>query len=245
MIYIDTRKGKHHKISEDAVLVGDIILSDESDVLPVPREGFVCVADGVGGNNGGADASAFLLESLSQNSIVGNIDELRTKLIEINSSLIQKGKKNPAIATMATTLTGVFLSSVSNFLMHVGNTRAYVMQGNYLKQITQDHTVYNWLRSMGRFAEADECNKNEITNCFGGGDKNLLSKLYVMEIPHFNKLLLTSDGVHEYVDIDLLEDVLNDSTISNEAKCDQIINAAIEAGSEDDITIILIHRKEE
>ena len=76
MIYIDTRKGKHHKISEDAVLVGDFIISDESDVLPVPEEGFVCVADGVGGNNGGADASTFLLEELLQNSVVENQDEL-------------------------------------------------------------------------------------------------------------------------------------------------------------------------
>lgn len=245
MIYIDTRKGKHHKISEDAVLVGDFIISDESDVLPVPEEGFVCVADGVGGNNGGADASTFLLEELLQNSIVENQDELRNRLIGINLALIQNGKKNPAIATMATTLTGVFMSGVSNYLMHVGNTRAYVMQGNYLKQITQDHTVYNWLRSMGRFAEAEACNKNEITNCFGGGDASLISKLRVTEIPHFNKLLLTSDGVHEYVDIDLLEDILNDSAISNDVKCDRIISAAIEAGSEDDITIVLIQRKEE
>ena len=66
-----------------------------------------------------------------------------------------------------------------------------------------------------------------------------------MEIPHFNKMLLTSDGIHEYVDIDLMEEILNDSVISNEAKCDRIITAAIEAGSEDDITIVLIQRKEE
>ncbi len=245
MIYIDTRKGKHHKISEDVVLVGDIILSDENDTLPVPKEGFVCVADGVGGNKGGEDAAVFLLKFLSQNSIVENLEELKSRLIEINSNLIQCGKNNPSITMMATTLTGVFISDVSNILMHVGNTRAYVMQGNYLKQITQDHTVYNWLKSMGRFAEAETCNKNEITNCFGGGDDSLLAKLYVKEIPPFNKMLLTSDGVHEYVDIDLLEDILSDSTISNETKCARIINAAIEAGSEDDITIVLIQRKEE
>ncbi|MDO4338008.1 MAG: protein phosphatase 2C domain-containing protein [Eubacteriales bacterium] len=245
MIYIDTRKGLYHKISEDTVLVGDIILSDENNVLPVPKKGFVCVADGVGGNNGGADASAFVLKALLQSNAVENPDELKNKLIEIDSLLIEKGKANTSIATMATTLTGVFLSDVLNVIMHIGNTRAYVMQGSYLKQITQDHTVYNWLRSMGRYVEADACNKNQITNCFGGGDLSLLSKLYVMEIPRFNKLLLTSDGVHEYVDIDLLEEVLNDSIISNEMKCDRIINAAKEAGSEDDITVVLIQREEE
>ena len=245
MIYIDTRKGKHHKLSEDAVLVGDIILSNENNVLPIPKVGFVCVADGVGGNNGGADAAIFLLESLVQDNMLRAPEKLKERLTEINLTLIQEGKQNLAKANMATTLTGVFLSDVSNYLMHVGNTRAYVMQGQYLKQITQDHTVYNLLKSMGRYAEAETCNRNEITNCFGGGEEELLSKLYVKEIPYFNKLLLTSDGIHEYVDIDLLENILNDSAIPDEAKCDQIVKAALAAGSEDDITIVMVQRVEE
>ena len=64
MIYVATRAGKHHEKSEDTVLVGEIILSDEEDTLPVPKDGFVCVADGVGGNQGGAYASTFVLEKI-------------------------------------------------------------------------------------------------------------------------------------------------------------------------------------
>lgn len=245
MIYIDTRKGKYHDISEDAFLVGDVVLSDDCRILPVPEKGFVCVADGVGGNHGGAEAAEFVLSKLSKQEEVESPEKLKEVLCEINSHLVYYGIETPPFETMATTLTGIYLSDVSNILVHVGNTRAYVMQGNYLKQITQDHTVYNWLKAMGRYDDAEACNKNEITSCFGGGNSSLIAKLYVSEIPYFNKILLTSDGVHEYVNIDSLEDILNNTLLSNQEKCARIIDAALAAGSEDDITVALLHRKEE
>lgn len=244
MIYVATRAGKHHEKSEDTVLVGELILANEEDTLPIPKEGFVCVADGVGGNRGGACASSFVLEHLIEKSTATCIDELQDALIEINGLLIQKGLTEAVLSTMATTLTGMLFREDVRFLMHIGNTRAYTKQGRYLKQITQDHTTYNWLQKTGRFEEAEVCNKNEITNCFGGGDKALLSKLYVVEIGDFSQMLLTSDGIHEYVDIDLLEDILNDDS-SGEDKCNSILDAAYTAGSEDDMTVILINMKEE
>ena len=244
MIYVATRVGKHHEESEDTVLVGEIILSNEEDTLPIPKDGFICVADGVGGNHGGACASLFVLENLLSITSPRGVDVLRDELIRINDLLIREGQVNSDLSAMATTLTGVFVRDNERFLMHVGNTRAYVKQGRYLKQITQDHTVYNWLQKTGCFDEAEACNKNEITNCFGGGNASLLSKMYVTEIGDFTQLLLTSDGVHEYVDIDLLEDILNDDS-SGEDKCNSILDAALAAGSDDDMTVILVCAKEE
>ena len=244
MIYVATRAGKHHEESEDTVLVGEIVLTNEEDTLPIPKDGFICVADGVGGNHGGACASLFVLENLLSITSPSGVDVLRDELIRINDLLIREGQVNSDLSAMATTLTGVFVRDNERFLMHVGNTRAYVKQGRYLKQITQDHTVYNWLQKTGRFEEAEACNKNEITNCFGGGNASLLSKLYVMEIGDFTQLLLTSDGVHEHVDIDLLEDILNDDS-SGEDKCNSILDAALAAGSDDDMTVILVCAKEE
>lgn len=57
------------------------------------------------------------------------------------------------------------------------------------------------------------------------------------------QLLLTSDGVHEYVDIDFLEDILNYGS-SGEDKCNSILDAALVAGSDDDMTAILVCAKE-
>lgn len=87
----------------------------------------------------------------------------------------------------------------------IGNTRAYVLQGRYLKQLTVDHTVYNKLLKMGRIDEASQCNKNEIPNCLGGKDASLASALSVTPLQTFSLLLLTSDGVHDFVSIDELE----------------------------------------
>lgn len=244
MIYVATRTGKHHELSEDAALVGKTILSNENATLPVPKNDFICVADGVGGNDGGACASSFVLQKLLTSDITSNPEELKAILVSINNLLIEKGIAEPGLSSMATTLTGVLVGEESHLVIHVGNTRAYVQQGRYLKQVTQDHTTFNWLQKTGRYEEAELCNKSEITNCFGGGTPSLLSKLYVASLSNFACMLLTSDGVHEYVDIDLLEDILNTDS-SGEDKCNSIIDAALAAGSEDDMTVILICMNED
>lgn len=236
MIYMASRVGVYHEICEDAALVGMLVLSDTTKTMRMPTEGFICVADGVGGNNGGATASRYVLEAL-----VGTEDNnnLRDALIHINESLIEYAKETPDTFNMATTLTGIYCQEKSYQLFHIGNTRAFIKQGKYLKQITSDHTTYNWLKSRGNEEAAANCNKNEIMNCFGGGNPALLSKLMVSDVAPFSMMVLTTDGVHEYVDIDTLEDALFGEG-SCEDRCESILNIAKDNGSEDDMTIIVI-----
>ncbi len=122
---------------------------------------------------------------------------------------------------------------------YIGNTRAYIKQGKYLKQITSDHTTYNWLRSSGQSEAAEKSNKSEITNCFGGKNPSLLSKLYIADCQEFSLALLTSDGIHEYLDLDTLESIISGEG-SLEAKCEEIIRSAVDAGSEDDLSVVVI-----
>lgn len=140
---------------------------------------------------------------------------------------------------MATTLTGFYVRDRIFNVVHIGNTRAYVKQGKYLKQITSDHTTYNWLLSRGQTEAAEKSNKSEITNCFGGKNPKLLSKLYIAESQMFSLALLTSDGVHEYVDLDAMESVIAGEE-PLEAKCEKIIRLAVDAGSEDDLSVVII-----
>ena len=238
MIYLATCAGRQHKASEDAVLIGHNVLYESSETFEMLEKGFICLADGVGGNHGGAQASHFVLDALAS---VGDVQESQIKniMIEVNNSLIAFAQVDADAFSMATTLTGIYISENENLLIHVGNTRAYVKQGNYLKQITSDHTTYNWLKSTGQLEAAKSCNKNEITNCFGGGDKNLLSKLYVSKLQPFSLMLLTSDGAHEYVDIDTLEEILA-KNITGEEKCQEILEKALDNGSNDDISVVII-----
>lgn len=242
MIYIMTHAGVGKEISEDNVLVGTQIYSDVTDTADTPEDGFVCVADGVGGNNAGEEASSFVLNALAECEWFDDA-EFREKLEEINGHLIAVSKENSKLANMATTLSGIYIKDGELKVFHIGNTRVYVMQGHYLKQITSDHTVYNWLKSLGRMEEAETCNKNEITNCFGGGDEKLIGKLQIISVNAAKTMLITSDGIHEYVNLDDLEDILN-SDITNEDKCRAIQKAALLAGSLDDMTAVLVCMQE-
>ncbi len=240
MIYIMTRAGEGKETSEDSVLVGSQLYSDVMDAAEIPENGFVCVADGVGGNQAGEIASSFVLEALSECGWDED-DAMREKLREINHLLIENSLSDPERRNMATTLSGICFRGEQMKLIHVGNTRIYAMQGHYLKQLTSDHTVYNWLKSLGRTEEAEACNKNEITSCFGGGDEKLMEKLQILPVNTGRTLLITSDGIHEYVSIDDLEDILN-SDIPDDEKCGAIVEAAQNAGSTDDMTAVLICR---
>ena len=236
MVYVMTRKGKHHSVSEDAVLVDKEVLSETTAAYSVLDNGFICVADGVGGNSGGAVASKFVLSELAKwdGSVV-----LKSYMQKLNDDLIRESKRDETNSKMATTLTGFYFEKGSISLVHVGNSRAYIKQGRYLKQITQDHTTYNWLLSTNQYDAAESCNRNEITNCFGGGNPALLSKLYVDECQPFTLAILTSDGIHEYVDLDTIEDIINCKETFEE-KCNMIVQKALDNGAEDDMSVVII-----
>ena len=242
MIYVMTQAGHGKEASEDTVLVGSQVYSNVTDTVDIPAEGLICIADGVGGNNAGEEASSFVLNALSDYQWSGE-SAMREKLIDINHQLVSNSKEDARLTNMATTLSGVYIKDGELKIIHVGNTRVYAMQGHYLQQLTSDHTVYNWLKSLGRTEEAEACNKNEITSCFGGGDEKLIEKLYIQSVNEVKTLLLTSDGIHEYVSIDDLEDIIN-SDIPNDEKCSAIQEAALIAGSKDDMTAVLICMQE-
>lgn len=243
MIFISTHAGKRHSISEDAVLVGSEVIFETSAELPMPEDGFVCIADGVGGNRGGDQAAQFVLKAMSE-VVVDTDEDLKNNLREINERLISTARAEGVAPDMAATLTGFFFHDNLCRLVHIGNTRAYVRQGKYLKKITSDHTTYNWLLSSGQLDSAERCNKSEITNCFGGNNPALLSKLYITECQRFSLALLTSDGVHEYVDLDSLEEIVSGEGSLGD-KCEEIIQKAIKSGSEDDLTVVIICPSEE
>lgn len=237
MIYLSTQKGIHKGESEDAVLVGTELFYETTATLPMPDTGFVCVADGVGGNKGGRTASHHILEFLSKSSHTN--DHIKELILQANDSLKKKASETPELASMATTLSGIWYNGSVRLLVHIGNIRVYTRQGKYLKQLTSDHTLYKWLSSLGRKEEAEACNKNVIIGCLGGNNPDLITHLCVSELSNIGTLLLTSDGVHEYVSIDFLEEVMTNEQ-DNLEKCNTMIKAAKESGSTDDLSVVIV-----
>lgn len=239
-VYVAVQCGVGEEQCEDTVLVGDTLIFDGDAELSTSAIGAICVADGVGGNAGGHFASSFVTDRIKYMLSKPDIESLQQLLNGVNADLIDAGKAS-GFPTAATTLTGIIYVEGQECLVHIGNTRAYVLQGKYLKQLTSDHTVYNRLLKMGKIDEADHSNRNEITNCFGGGKASLFDRRVISEMQDFSTMLLTSDGVHDYIGIEDLERLLTAEALGV-ITCNNIVQAALDAGSKDDISVVIVQK---
>lgn len=203
----------------------------------------VAVADGVGGNAGGADAAQFVCEELQtiEFAEIKYIDRLRTKIESINDKLIMFSRNQNGCEKMATTLTGIICTADGAAIYHVGNTRIHIAQGNYLKQLTEDNTTFQWLIKAGNIDGAMNCNKSELLSCMGGGNSRFIEGLSVLPVKLTDKfkLIITSDGVHDFVSIDDLEKSVCEREVT-EATCNEIFQLALKKGSTDDSTIMIL-----
>lgn len=233
-----TQKGINKRENEDRVIIGKNIISEgifQTELL----NGIVAIADGVGGNKAGATAAHFVAKCLTDL----NDDISLEKLKKINDELLRHSLSTPQYEYMATTLAGISFGECETQLFSIGNTRVYLLQGGkYLKQLTEDDTIVQYLVSTGQITlEESETfeRKNEIIACFGGGYANLFSKMRCNTISNIiTPFLMTSDGIHDYISIDQIEEILVKQGITVNA-CELIISEARNNGSEDDASIIV------
>ena len=235
-IYAATQKGINKDENEDRVIIGKSIIAEGTFSSEIDND-LLAIADGVGGNNAGAVASHFIANKLC------DLEEISTdKFYDINEELLQLSKGKSTYNGMATTLSGVHIFPNGVCLFSVGNTRIYMLQSRkYLKQLTVDDTTLNYLLTTGQLDLKDAESfdrKNEITACFGGG-KPELCKIKISEIGILNSpVMITSDGVHDYISVDQMEDIIQKLGISADT-CEALITTARNNGSCDDMSVVL------
>ena len=224
----------------DGLLVNERVLTIESSELRC-----IGVSDGVGGNAGGKMAASYVAQWISQtdfSTMTGA--EIRDCICKINAEMVAYASQIPGKEEMATTLTGIVAGKDGFYMIHAGNTRVYVMQGAYLRQLSADHTTYQWLMAQGEHEAAEKSNRSEIVCCLGGGNPHYAKRLTVEKVfdDYFpDTILMTSDGIHEFVDIDKMEHVL--TTCGSDCQSvEMLMEAAVENGSADDRTIIIVRR---
>ena len=231
-----------------------LIENNTQGSVEITLPAIVAVADGVGGNPGGFDASKFVLTEISkldfEEIFDSNIEEnellknLKNKFLKINDDLITYSSEISGKTKMATTLSCAMISENKIITVHCGNTRIYSKNSMYLKQLTTDHTTYQNFMNQGLIDAAENCNKCEITSCFGGGDARFVAWIRFENVKLNDKLpkslILTSDGIHEFVDENDFENILNEKDIDTLQKTENLIQNALKHDSHDDKTIIII-----
>lgn len=198
------------------------------------------VADGMGGHQGGEVASSLALETLKQIAEEPE-GELAGVVQEANRVVFRKASEDPGLAGMGTTLTAVLSDGEVLRLAHVGDSRAYLLRDGELKRITKDHTIVERLVEEGRITEreAEIHPQRSILTRALGVDEEIQVDEDTIEVTPGDRLLLCSDGLTGMVSEEDIERILRESAEPQEAS-EQLVDAANEAGGQDNITAVVI-----
>ncbi|WP_219093129.1 PP2C family serine/threonine-protein phosphatase [Pseudomonas sp. UMAB-40] len=162
-------------------------------------ETIASVADGVGGNQGGEIASRLAVDSFTKSVAAGL--QLTDCLESAHRSISEKAALDPTLYGMATTFTAVHWDGEVLKGVHTGDSRAYLLRGVGLKQLTKDHTEVARLVAEGKISKEDSVHyprKNVLTSALGT-HKNLLIDEFSFEVKAGDRLLLITDGIHGVV----------------------------------------------
>jgi protein phosphatase len=262
--------GKRRSNNEDAYIVyrtgryWEKLLTNLADGdLPDRHDetGYVmAVADGMGGPAAGEIASTMSLRTgihLVLNAVKWSLkldhpDE-RTEEIEegirraaeyfnkINQAVIERGRKEPNLAGMGTTLTASYSYGDDFFLFHIGDTRAYLFREGRLQQLTRDHTVPQGLVDAGLLSpEALPRHhlRHVLTRSLGQASGDVPIDVHQGKLADGDRLLLCSDGLYDMVDDATISTILARPLTSQET-CQALVDQALQAGGKDNVTVLL------
>lgn len=224
---------------------------DEYLFLRSPDQRFVLLilADGMGGHQGGEDASQIAVaeasrviderfrEDMNDDEILDLID-YAAETANINVEL--ESRSNPAKAGMGTTFTCGIIARNRLFIGHVGDTRIYLLRQGRLLQLTTDHTYVQTLVDRGDVRPQDAAThpkRNILTRALGVPEK-LEIDLSTTNLRVGDKLLFCSDGLYDCVSPAEIREILRLAPDVNEAVA-QLIEATLNRGAPDNVTVIV------
>jgi protein phosphatase len=220
---------------------GLIRSGNEDSVYAGPR--LLAVADGMGGMAAGDVASNIVIGTLaSLDEDVPGIDliePLRRAVDMANQRLRAIVDANPQFEGMGTTLTGMLFSGSRFGMVHIGDSRAYLLRGEEFIQITRDDTYVQMLVDEGRITPEEAGShpqRSLITQAMGTLDVN--PAYSILEAQPGDRYLLCSDGLSAVVSFETIGETLRG--ISDPAQCvERLIQLALRGGGPDNITVIV------
>ena len=225
-----TDVGRVRSVNEDSLLM---------------EEGFVAVADGMGGHSGGDVASQLAVERLRAGYEEPTVDELLAAIQSANEGVIEAGSDDPSLRGMGTTLVALAVVGGDGgdhlAVANVGDSRCYLLTSDRLEQITTDHTVVQTLVDHGELTAADAAihpRRNVITRALGI-DRRVMTDYWELQPAVGDRYLLCSDGLTGEIDDAGIASVLNDIVDPTEA-ARVLVDRAVEAGGRDNVTVVVV-----
>jgi protein phosphatase len=241
-----TDVGRKREHNEDAFLIN-------------AKHGLYTIADGMGGHAAGEVASRIAVDvinefieisgddsditwpfefddgvSMEENRIFTAIKLANMKIFEV----IQERKE---LEGMGTTLVTLLVQGDDAFIGHVGDSRAYLLREGQIRQVTSDHSWVNEQMKLGVLTKSEAANhpfRNVVTRALGGRDP-IKADLTREKLVPGDVVLLCSDGLNSMLSDEQIRDVCLAHAEDLDAGCQALIDAANEAGGDDNISVVL------
>lgn len=233
-----TDQGKRRENNEDALFV-------------LPEQQFYIIADGVGGHNSGELASRMAVENIAEYVAAHPIDKLEGEealrdyfseaLFCANRLIYEKAQNNPENTGMATTAVLAYIRDKKIYIANVGDSRAYLIRGEEIRQITEDHTYVNQLLLAGSITKEEAAvhpKRNMITRAVGG-DRTVQPDYFQIDASLGDVLLLCTDGLFGEVPEEKIHSIVSAADSMHELAAD-LVNEANKRGGKDNISVICI-----
>jgi serine/threonine protein phosphatase PrpC len=204
------------------------------------------VADGMGGHPAGDVASQMAMNTLIEAFPTlpdGDLGlALKQAYRRANEAVFQAGQDEPAHAGMGTTLTTALLHGKYATVANVGDSRAYLLRGNALTQVTRDHTVVAEEVAQGRLtvdAARRDPRRNRLTHVIGTHPRleSKLPDVFELTLLPGDRLLLCSDGLYDVLDDGDMRRALQDQDPGDAAR--ELVESAKERGTRDNATAVV------
>jgi PPM family protein phosphatase len=206
------------------------------------------VADGMGGQERGEIASGLAVEIIPR--VVS--DRLAAQkpaekavgdaFIEANQAIIQAGRGQPEGRRMGTTAVCALARDGKVFIAALGDSRAYLVRGDRVEQLTVDHSVAQALVSCGAITEEEARNspyQHVLHKFLGCANMQEDAEVKPFEPEAGDRMLLASDGLTNHITIDdLREGAVKHRNPQEWA--DHLVDAALERGSRDNVTCVVV-----
>jgi PPM family protein phosphatase len=236
--YARTDKGRRRKMNQDYVFASDRAVGNFPNLF--------LLADGMGGHKAGDYASRYLVEGLRhyvEKAEPGPLVRvLENGIAALNGELYQLSLQHEELSGMGTTLVAAVVDEdgILN-VANIGDSRAYLIRGNTIRQITRDHSYVEEMVEKGYMRRGSEDylqSRNIITRAVGV-QQRVHADFFELELSEGDFLLMCSDGLSNMADNESILNVVQDAS-SVQAKVEALIDLANLNGGRDNIGVILL-----
>lgn len=232
--------GKEKTINEDRCLNIDLGYGYLSAIF-----------DGMGATDSGEFAGQISVDAVMREFRMfpkRRVDYSLERALQEANRLIMLRKYKKTNSSIATTATAILFQDRDVCLSNIGNSRAYLIRGSSVQQLTTDHTYVEELLNLGKITEdeaKEHAENNVLTKALGieAGVDIDTTRFWIWDIKDCDVncndiILLCSDGLHKYTSKkDIIECVNGNST---QKASENLLNLAKERGASDNITITII-----